>query len=282
MAQLFSQVTNRNLIMPDLFYLISKWWKQIALLVAICSILVLAILMLQPKKYLSQATALPANSALSDKARVFNNNIEALYSSLGSPDELDMIVGTAQLDTIYLFQADSFSLATHYKINGANARMKAAKRLHKHTQVTKSGYGELKVKVWDNDRHMSAQLANAIMQKLQSMHQALINENNVSTLASLRHSQQLLMANPDSNSKLPAWKQAHVIKQLEQYEELINEYSLMADSRPLALLTIENARPAIKPDKPRIVAIMLATVVLSLIFAILSVLLIEKSRKPVA
>ena len=268
--------------MPDLFYLISKWWKQIALLVAICSILVLAILLLQPKKYLSQATALPANSALSDKARVFNNNIEALYSSLGSPDELDMIVGTAQLDTIYLFQADSFSLATHYKINGANARMKAAKRLHKHTQVTKSGYGELKVKVWDNDRHMSAQLANAIMQKLQSMHQALINENNVSTLASLRHSQQLLMANLDSNSKLPAWKQAHVIKQLEQYEELINEYSLMADSRPLALLTIENARPAIKPDKPRIVAIMLATVVLSLIFAILSVLLIEKSRKPVA
>ena len=268
--------------MPDLFYLMSKWWRQIALFVAICSILVLAVLLLQPKKYLSQATAIPANSALADKARVFNNNIEALYSSLGSPDQLDMIVGTAQLDTIYLFQTDSFSLATHYKIKGVNARMKAAQRLRKHSQVTKSGYGELKVKVWDKDRYMAAQLANAILQKLQSIHQALINENNISTLASLRQSQQKLMSTLDSNSNLPAWKQAHVIKQLEQYEVLIGEYSLMADSRPQALLTIENARPAIKADKPRIVTIMLATMALSLIFALLTVLFIEKARKPIA
>ncbi|HEX6193181.1 MAG TPA: hypothetical protein VFZ42_12490 [Chitinophagaceae bacterium] len=266
--------------MPDIFYLISKWWKQVILFVAICTVLVLAILLLQTKKYLGEATAIPANTALADKARVFNNNIEALYSSVGTPDELDMILGTAQLDTIYLFQADSFALANYYNISGTNARVKAAQRLHHHTSVTKSGYGELKVKVWDKDPHMAAHLANAIMQKLQSMHQAVINENNISTLASLRLSQQRLMTSFDSSSVQPAWKEALRIKRLEQYEELINDYSLMADSRPLALLTIENARAAIKPDKPRILAITLATFALSFIFALLAILFIEKTRKP--
>ena len=65
------------------------------LLMAISVAVVAAILLLQPKLYLSEATALRASSYTTDKASVFNRNIEALYSTLGSADDLDMIIGTA-------------------------------------------------------------------------------------------------------------------------------------------------------------------------------------------
>ena len=107
--------------MPDLFYLIAKWWKQMLGLVIIALVIVTAVLLLQPKLYLSAATALRASSYTTDKASVFNRNIEALYSTLGSADDLDMIIGTAQLDTVYLVQADSFNLVQHYNFNGEGA-----------------------------------------------------------------------------------------------------------------------------------------------------------------
>ena len=86
--------------MPDLFYLLSRWWRKMMLIILITLISVTVLLLLMPRKYLSEATALRASSYTNDKASIFNRNIEALYSTLGSADDLDMIIGTAQLDTV--------------------------------------------------------------------------------------------------------------------------------------------------------------------------------------
>src|SRR5687767_4087313 len=144
--------------MPDLFYIIEKWWKKILLFAIAATTLVVILLFLQPRLYLSEATALRASSYTTDKASIFNRNIEALYSTLGSADDLDMIIGTAQLDTVYLYQVDSFELIKHYSIDGKPdlARRKASVRLQKNSKVMKSGYGELKVKVWDKDKVLAA------------------------------------------------------------------------------------------------------------------------------
>ena len=102
--------------MPDIFDLSKRWWKQI-LAVIIASLLVVGtVTYLKPKKYLSVATALPASSFASDKSKIFNENIQALYSALGTPDDLDMIVGTAKLDTVYLAVTDQFNLFDHYRM----------------------------------------------------------------------------------------------------------------------------------------------------------------------
>ena len=96
--------------MPDIFYLVSKWWKQILSIVILSLAAVGTILYLQPVKYLSTTTALPASSYAADKASIFNNNIQQLYPAMGTPDDLDMIVGTAQLDTVYIAVAEEFDL----------------------------------------------------------------------------------------------------------------------------------------------------------------------------
>src|SRR5574338_903896 len=112
--------------MPDFFYLLSKWWKQILIVVLLSIITVGVIIFLQPSKYLSVATAVPASGIASDKSRIFSENIEALYSNLGTSDELDVMVGTGQLDTIYLAFTDQFNLYDHYKIQDekGKARLK--------------------------------------------------------------------------------------------------------------------------------------------------------------
>ena len=237
------------------------------------------ILLLQQRQYLSEATALRASSYTTDKASIFNRNIEALYSTLGSSDDLDMIIGTAQLDTIYLVQVDAFDLVNHYKIksNPELARRKAALRLQKSSKVMKSGYGELKVKVWDKDKLLAAQLANGIMDQLQKVHQGLLNQSNQSTLEGLKTRQQRLrLRMTDSTSGSPS--SAALQKQIDQYEELIGEYELMVETKQPALLIVESARPAIKADKPRFLTVLLAITVLSFVFAFLLALISEKRK----
>src|SRR5436189_5453 len=135
--------------MPGITVLLLNWWKQFLLVMVLCLLTVGIITFLQPRQYLSIATALPASSVASDKSKIFSDNIEALYSALGNPDDLDMIIGTSRLDTLYLAVTDRFNLFDHYKITSKPdiARINAAAILKKNTRVIKSEYGELKVKV---------------------------------------------------------------------------------------------------------------------------------------
>jgi len=226
------------------------------------------------------ATAVPASSFATDKSAVFNENIQALYSSLGTPDDLDRILGTANLDTVYLSATDQFNLFDHYKLTetGSDARTKAATVLRKNTKVMKSEYGELKVKVWDTDKNLAPQLANAILAKLQSIHRDLQGSGNEAALAGLIKGKMKLALQRDSTSISPEQKTL-ISQQLEQYEKLIGEYQLMVDSKPPSLIVVENAKPAAWPDRPKRMQIMVATGVLSLFFALLAALLMERRKK---
>ena len=205
----------------------------------------------------------------------FNENIQALYSTLGSPDDLDKIVGTAGLDTVYLAVTDQFNLFDHYKISNKDsiARTKAAARLKGNTKVMKSEYGELKVKVWDTDKNLAPQLANAVMDKLQSIHQNLQSAGNEATLNGLMSGKQKLQTQLDTvatNGSLQG--------RLQQYEKLIGEYQLMVDSKPPSLIIVEKAKVSIRPDRPKRIQIMIATAVLSLFFALFAALIMERRK----
>jgi hypothetical protein len=274
--------------MPDLFYLLTKWKKQIAAVVVLSVAIVAAVYFIRPGKYLSVATALPANSYLADKSRVFSENIEGLYSVLGTADELDMIIGTGQLDTVYLAVTDLFHLQDHYRISKEeSARQKTAALLRKNTTVQRSEYGELKIKVKDKDKIMAAQLANAIMQTIQEIHSHLQNANNTTVLNNLRAGKSKLVSQMDSLTtdyldydSLPA--RDMLTNQALQYQRLILQYQLMADSKTQALLIVEPARPAAQFDRPKFWQLLLATFVASFLFALLAAIVLESRKTPTA
>lgn len=268
--------------MPDMFDLFKNWWKQM-LAVIIASLLVVGtVTYLKPQKYLSVATAVPASSFASDKSKIFNENIQALYSALGTPDDLDMIVGTARLDTVYLAVTDQFNLYDHFKMQekGDAARSKAASLLKKNTKVMKSEYGELKVKAWDTDKNLAPQLANAIMEKLKAIHQDLQNAGNLATLQGLISRKEKLQQAADSTMNTVE-NTTRRKEQISQYEKLIGEYQLMVDTKPPVLITVEKAKAAAWPDQPKTVQLLMATAVLAFIFSLLAALVLERKKTAV-
>lgn len=272
--------------MPDIIVTLSKWWKTIAAITLSATLLALLITLLLPKQYLSVATALPANSAASDKASIFNNNIQALYSSLGTPDELDRVIGTAHLDTLFIAVAAKFNLQQHYGIaNNGQALYKAADKLKDNSKIYKSEYDDLKIKVWDKDKNMAAQLANALMETLQQINQQLQNEGNIRTLQKLKGDYTLLQqqygqtsgsgnTDKDSNGLLQI-KRAAQVQQLTEYEKLIAQYEVMVNANIPVLLVAENARPAVFADKPYIWQSVVAVFFAAFLFSVLLAFYVE-------
>ncbi len=270
--------------MPDIFDLLLRWWKKILLVVILSVVAVGTILYLKPKLYLSTATSVPASSVAADKSKIFNDNIQGLYSNLGNSDDLDMIIGTASLDTVYLFVADSFSLKDHYKFEEENslARIHSADKLKSRCRIYKSDYGELKVKVWDTDKNLAPQLANTIMGKLQQMHQELQAAGNATTLAALQRKLAALKLAQDSvgSGGSHDWSshQLELSQQIDAYLKLVTQYQLMLENKPLVLIPVEQARASLTPDKPRMMEDLVTAGLLALLFALFAALVLDRNK----
>jgi uncharacterized protein involved in exopolysaccharide biosynthesis len=278
--------------MPDLFDLIKRWRKQILLLVLATLIVTAAIVFLVPKRYLSVATALPASSYATDKTSVFSQNLQSLYSALGLPDDLDKMVGTAHLDTVYRSVIAQLDLTEHFglKKTDANAIAKAGSILQRHTRVIKSDYGELKVKAWDVDRDLAADLANSIMEKIQQIQQDIQTVNNSTMLSKINEeylkkkidyeklTDSLPRAGNTSQADLLTAQRSSLLQQIQEYEKLLNQYKLMVDAKPQALLIIEKATPAVTPDQPKPLQAIVAAAILSFFFGLLTALILDRRK----
>ena len=274
--------------MPDIFDLIAKWWKHILAFVIVAVIATAIFVYTTPKKYLGQATALPAPTFATDKAGVFGENLQILYPGLGTSDDLDMILGTAHLDTVYTAVAADLDLADYFGIDKADAERnkKAGSVLKEKTKVIKSDYGDLKVKVWDGDRQKAADMANGVMNRLQLIQQDVQTANNAAMLEKIKEEyatkqsefEKLTDSSKNATNQMAVSKRISLMEQLQQYEKLQNEYQLMVNAKPQALIIVEKASAALWPDKPKPKETLIAAAVLSLIFGLFAALVLERRR----
>ncbi|MGZ3975407.1 MAG: hypothetical protein ACXVMI_14150 [Flavisolibacter sp.] len=284
--------------MPDLLLVFSNRWKLVTAITLCATVLALIIAILSPKKYLSTATALPVNSVTADKARIFNSNIEALYSDFGTPDELDRLEGTARLDTIFIAASEKFNLGEHYSYGSRNEGIYlGAVKLKKNSKIARSSYGELKVKVWDVDRIMAAEMANFLMQSIQDLHQHLQNQSNVVVLQKIKEqyatkqAEYLQLADSlgrqtgnglvAASSELFKTRVIALGQQVQEYEKMIGEYQLATTANAPVLLVVETARPALWPDEPKVLVITLLVFFASFIFSFVLALSIESRKRSV-
>jgi len=285
--------------MPDIFLVIARRWRLMLLLTLASTLAALIASLLSPKLYLGTTTALPVNTLVNDKARIFNQNIEALYSEIGTADELDKIEGTAKLDTVFLAAAAAQHLATHYNLDTAanDALEKAALRLRKNSDISRTGYGELKIKVWDKNNETATTLANTLMQTINAIHERLQTENNRTVLQKLKEEYfSKLKANtdgeiemvqpPDSIKPPPIYKrnlgiaQENLSADLKEYAKLINEYELAVKTTPKVLLVVEQARPSPWYDRPKTAMNVLLAFLASLLFSFLLAVYVESRKEP--
>lgn len=253
---------------------VAHQWKLILTLVTLAMLAAFAYTWVKAPEYLSVATALPSSAYSNDRSKLFNENIQILYSDLGSADELDVIAASGQLDTVYLAVTDQFNLFDHYRSKAPNAREKSAEILKDKSRVIKTGNGELKVSVWDTDKDLAPQLANAIMDQVQKIHTDARNAGNGHMISHLKISL-------DSTIKMDSLD-AEGIKarqeRISDLKKLISEYEVMSEAKTPALIVIEKARAAIRPDRPKCLQILVASFIFSLLLSFLLAIYRERIK----
>jgi uncharacterized protein involved in exopolysaccharide biosynthesis len=81
-----------------------------------------------------------------------------------------------------------------------------------------------------------------------------------------------------STAELLNAQKSSLLQQIQEYEKLLNQYNLMVDAKPQALIIIEKATPAVAPDQPKPLETIIAATVLSFFFGLLTALILNKRK----
>jgi len=233
--------------------------------------------LLIPWEYLSKASVLPANSRFSDKSRYTAEEITELYSVFSSGDDLDRLYATARSWPVMTRIIDSFGLVKHYRINNdERGRENALKMFRKNCGIFKTEYGEMHIKVWDRDRKLSADIANAMVAQTEKAHQDMYRDYYATSLRKLELAYGLLQASeagvpgPDSTGA----RRDPPAHQLDYYRRAMTDLRMALLNPPPALVVLERAIPSVKADKPKVVVNVIATFLISLFTGLATVLLL--------
>lgn len=276
---------------------IQRGWKTIAALTLLSVIAAAVTVFLLPPYYRSAATIVPGNTVLADKARLFNNNIQHLYSYFGSGDDIDRIYGIADMDTSYKQLVDEFALADYYNLTGddrAEQRSKAVLCLRKDLDFQRTEQGQFRIIAWTKDKQLSANLVNRMVAIIIETETAVwqnnylrssaaldsqINamENNYRQLSDSMPADIIKARQPSAVEVLAARRQS-LLEQIKQYQAASNEFKLAAQSSPSVLYTLEQAVPAVKAGRPEKLSIILASVLAGFVFSSLLVLVTGHKR----
>ena len=228
-------------------------------------------LWLTPPLYKSESTSVASSVVASDPARLFNPQIQQLYSPLGSVEQLDLLVGSGKLDTIYRPLVRQFNLIDHYSISATDPKafQKAVKKIKKRSEIFKSDHGELKVRLWDEEPALAASLANALTAQLDSLHRDLMSRQNQETWSALKRASLRLETQRDSIT-------GDYARQKEVYRQLIDQYELLLEQRPPAIHILDPASVSVSPDKPEWVLVLIAATVVALLVGFTIALWMER------
>jgi LPS O-antigen subunit length determinant protein (WzzB/FepE family) len=284
------QSSSFNLV--DIAGLLQKRWKAIGLFVSVTIIIATITVFLVPQYFRSTVTVVPANSVLADKARLFNNNIQNLYSYFGSGDDLDRISGIANMDTVYKTLVDEFSLVNYYKLDDDSMpllRRKAVLYLRKDLSYQKTEEGQLKIIAWTKDRALSAAIANRAVALIQDIGGDVWRKNYNASLEKIdmaagfmeqeyRQLSDSLSSMDGSSQQLAITRQQSLLEQIKQYRKTADEFKLAAATPPAVLYVMEPASPAAKAERPDKTNIVLAAMIAGFIFGCLLVIIYDRNQ----
>ncbi len=282
-------MTTSGLHMANTVQVLQKNIRFIFLFTVFAMFVAFATVMLVPQYFRSSAGIIAANPQLTDKSRLFNENIQGLYSYFGSGDDLDRIIGVADMDTTYKQLIDQFGLISYYKLDGDSApvlRRKAVLKLKKDISFQRTEEGQLRIVCWTKDSRLSADIISAMIKiaqrKLESIwldnYQQAFSKLNTSIVAT----EQQYAALNDSITKVPSKQvllQKHMetlLDQLSTYRKTAASFQLMGETVPPALYVVEEAVPSAKAERPDKLNTVLISALAGFLFSIFFLLLKDR------
>ena len=260
----------------------------------LASLLVAVIcLVFLPKQYKAEVIAVPANPNLADKNRLStNNSIQHLYPFFGSDGDQDILLGFLKLPHMYDYLTTKFNLIAYYKVNEKNvseSKHKASELLKDDLQVKKNENNQVIITLWMKDAKLAADICNEAVDytnsfikqqwKLQGEEEVKILDKRIITLETQKDSIEKKLRSIEITSN-NALKYISIIKKNEeQILSLIeskNNISLGIQTTPNALYVLQAANIAPVSDKPNWLIVLASTIIASLAFSILLVIVFFK------
>lgn len=272
---------------------LQKRGKLIAVFVFVALITATIAVLISPKYYRSGAIVVPANAALADKGRIFNGSIQNLYSFLGNGDDIEILLGIVKSDTVFYRLIDEFDLVNYYQSKGDNTAIKrknTLKALEKDLKIEKTEFNQLKISIYTKEAILSANIVNNAIAILQEIEQQIWKQVYQNSLHQLERSEkdlenQYRIINDSISNTAIAFnkemfetKRQSILEQLKQFQKSENELKLALSTTPPSLYIIEKAFPSVSKDRPLLLPTLLAVFFISLIFAIIAALVLERKQ----
>jgi uncharacterized protein involved in exopolysaccharide biosynthesis len=267
-----------------LLEIVRKRWLQSVGLVLAATLITGLILFLQKPFFRSSAIFTAANPNLGDRANIYRTQFWEQYFYYGSEFDNDRLMAMAYSEEMFRSLADSFQLKKHYKIKvaGERGRYLTDKEFKENVRIHKNEYGHVKISVWDKDKYLATKIANAFMYRINQKAVNISNQMKQEILQKLKNdykAQQDSLHLIETSSSFTAsefLKARHqtIIQELNEKEKLIQQFQTSINN-VAALFVIEEAVPAFRKEKPLILNGMITAAILSFVFSVLLVLILE-------
>ena len=283
--------TSFNLL--DVVVVLQKRWKSIGIFVMVSLLIAIAAFFVVPKYYRSTTVVVPASPVLADKARLFNNNIQNLYSFFGNGDDTETLMGIAKLDTIYYQLIDEFKLVSYYEATGETEQIKrksCLKLLQKDIEVSKTEFNQLKIIVWSKQADQSVAIADRMIDLIQQTEQnlwKLVYQNSINkiegSISDVERQYKNIADSVSANTnvfkkEMFETQRQSILEQIKQYQKSVNEFKLAIATTPPSLYVIEKAMASPSPDKPVLLNLLFIVFIVSTAFAMIAALIFERKE----
>lgn len=266
-----------------------KRWKFILVFTIASVIIAAGVIFFITPKYTATTKLLPGNAVLADKARLFNDEIQHLYSFFGSGDDLDRLMSMASMDTSLKQVIHGFDLTRYYQIEDKDMGMrmyKSIRQFKKDLTLVKTVNNELEISYAHQSKDTAAAVVNfmtdqlaAKMKNIWKLQYEKIAQQLDSSIAAISNDYNNLSSNSSSNDAIAKTKMTALLSQLEQFNKMSIETKMAAATTPEALIVLEKASIPAKISWPQKAVVLPIAALLGLVFSVCLVLICAKPSR---
>lgn len=163
----------------NLLLFIWKNRKTIILITVVTAVLAVVVSLLMTPLFRSTAIVFPA--ATSTVSFSEQRNAKASSMDFGEEEQAEQLIQILQSSRIRNRIVQKFDLMKHYEISAddANKNYKLGKAYNNHITFTRTRYGSIEISVLDRDKDLAAQIANKIVQLIDTVKNEMVQERTV-------------------------------------------------------------------------------------------------------
>lgn len=240
-------------------------------------------------KYTATTKLLPGNAVLADKARLFNDEIQHLYSFFGSGDDLDRLMSMASMDTSLKQVIHGFDLTRYYQIEDKDMGMrmyKSIRQFKKDLTLVKTVNNELEISYAHQSKDTAAAVVNFMTDQLATKMKTIwkqqyekIAQQLDSSIAVISNDYNNLSSNSSSSDAITKTRMDALLSQLERFNKMSIETKMAAATTPEALIVLEKASSPAKISWPDKTIILPIAALVGMIFSSCLVLITAKPSR---